>query len=162
VTELARFIAIIRSAGNVMERASWVGRQMKCCSKKSLYCASASTSWSERNAALVQTISTHNAGDQPVREKEIDVKKDEIENSVASHCYAMIAWKPASRFTALEEAILRHGTPEESKRVLWDVCVRGFGVPLHILGSGESNYSSAKLDCHRSIWATNGPNGTFA
>jgi hypothetical protein len=29
---------------------------------------------------------TDNAGDQPVREKEIDVKKDETENSVASHC----------------------------------------------------------------------------
>jgi hypothetical protein len=28
----------------------------------------------------------HNVSDQPVREKEIDVKKDETENSVASRC----------------------------------------------------------------------------
>jgi len=31
-----------------------------------------------------------NAGDQPVREKEIDVKKDKTENSVASHCYLAV------------------------------------------------------------------------
>jgi hypothetical protein len=31
-----------------------------------------------------------NVSDQPVREKEIEIKKDEIENSVASHCSSAV------------------------------------------------------------------------
>jgi hypothetical protein len=37
--------------------------------------------------SVSQAVGTTNASDQPVREKEIEMKKDETENSVESHCY---------------------------------------------------------------------------
>jgi hypothetical protein len=38
-----------------------------------------------------------NAGDQPVREREIEMKKDETENSVESHCSSAISDTPDLR-----------------------------------------------------------------
>lgn len=88
--------------------------------------------------------------------------KDEERGSDSSHCYAMIVWKPVSHFTALEDAIFNHGTHEQRRQVLWNVCMRGMGIPLRILESGETNYSSARCDYERSIRAINGTKGTFA
>jgi len=68
---------------------------------------------------------------------------------VHPHCYALAAYKPPSHFTAMEEVIFKHGTNDERLKVLNAVCIRRLGIPASIVASGDSNYSSAKLDAER-------------
>ncbi len=64
----------------------------------------------------------------------------------ALDCYAMIVYQPPSWFTALEQATFDHGTHAERVTVLTAVCIRGLGIPSRLVESGDTNYSSARLD----------------
>jgi hypothetical protein len=88
------------------------------------------------------------------------MSKDADRDSVASHCYALIPYKPPDYFTAIEAAIFEHGTHAERLSVLNAVCARSLGVPAFVIESAETNYSSAKVDAGN--WAKAGPNGPYA
>ena len=74
---------------------------------------------------------------------------DVADGSIASNCYAMIVYQPPSWFTTLEQAKWDHGTHAERTEVLTAVCIRALGIPSQLVESGETNYSSAKLDAER-------------
>jgi hypothetical protein len=63
-----------------------------------------------------------------------------------NECRALVVYRPPSHFTALEDAIFFHGTHEQRREVLWNVCMRGLGIPLRVLGDGETNYSRMRKD----------------
>lgn len=72
---------------------------------------------------------------------------DVADGSIASNCStALIVYQPPSWFTAVEQAIWDHGTHAERSDVLTKVCMRGLGIPSQLVESGETNYSSAKMD----------------
>ena len=75
------------------------------------------------------------------------MSKDANEGFDASHCStALIVYQPPCEFTAIEQAIWDHGTNAEKAEVLTAVCLRAFGIPSQLMGSGDTNYSSAKMD----------------
>lgn len=72
---------------------------------------------------------------------------DVADGSIASNCStALIVYQPPSWFTALEQATFDHGTHAERIQVLTTVCIRGLGIPSQLVDSGDTNYSSAKMD----------------
>ena len=72
---------------------------------------------------------------------------DVADGSIASNCStALIVYQPPSEFTAIEQAIWDHGTNAEKAKVLTTVCLRAFGIPSQLVESGDTNYSSAKMD----------------
>jgi len=113
----------------------------------------------------VQSFLAANAGDQPVREKEIDVKKDETENSVASHCSTAVdafhmrrtrerlASSPAERQRAIAEFPLRVANVAKD---LASLCyVRDSGYSLLIEAEDAMRYMEDQIrQCYREMFGT--------
>lgn len=77
------------------------------------------------------------------------MSENDNRDSVGSHCYALIPYRPPDHFSAIEAATFDHGTHEERLAVLNAVCARSLGVPPSVIQSDETNCSSVKYDSER-------------